>query len=87
LFAYAKEQSRRQSLIEGTEAARRAVDLAQKQYSSGLIEFGTVLIAQRSLLSLQEQLAVSEGGVTSNLIALYKSLGGGWKSLMPDNTN
>ncbi len=87
LVAYAKEQSRRQSLTEATEAARRAVDLAQKQYSSGLIEFGNVLIAQRSLLSLQDQLAVSEGGVTSNLIALYKSLGGGWKSLMPDNTN
>jgi NodT family efflux transporter outer membrane factor (OMF) lipoprotein len=87
LIAYAKEQRRRQSLIEATEAARRAVDLAQKQYSSGLIEFGNVLIAQRSLLSLQDQLAVSEGGVTSNLIALYKSLGGGWKSLMPDNPN
>ena len=87
LVAYAKEQSRRQSLTEATEAARRAVDLAQKQYSSGLIEFGNVLIAQRSLLSLQDQLAVSEGEVTSNLIALYKSLGGGWKSLMPDNTN
>jgi len=39
------------------------------------------------LLSLEDQLAVSEGGVTSNLIALYKSLGGGWKSLIPDNTN
>ena len=87
LIAYAKEQNRRQSLTEATEAARRAVDLAQKQYSSGLIEFGNVLIAQRSLLSLQDQLAVSEGEVTSNLIALYKSLGGGWKSLMPDNTN
>ena len=87
LVAYAKEQSRRQSLTEATEAAWRAVELAQKQYSSGLIEFGNVLIAQRSLLSLQDQLAVSEGGVTSNLIALYKSLGGGWKSLIPDNTN
>ena len=87
LVAYAKEQSRRQSLTEATEAARRAVELAQIQYSSGLIEFGNVLIAQRSLLSLQDQLAVSEGGVTSNLIALYKSLGGGWKSLIPDNTN
>ena len=87
LVAYAKEQSRRQSLTEGTEAARRTVELAQKQYSSGLIEFGNVLIAQRSLLSIQDQLAISEGGVTSNLIALYKSLGGGWKSLMPENTN
>jgi len=87
LIAYAKEQHRRQSLIEATGAARRAADLAQKQYSSGLIGFGDVLIAQRSLLSLQDQLAVSEGDVTSNLIALYKSLGGGWKSLMPDNSN
>lgn len=87
LVAYAMEQSRRQSLTKATEAARRAVELAQIQYSSGLIEFSNVLMAQRSLLSLQDQLAVSEGGVTSNLIALYKSLGGGWKSLMPDNTN
>jgi len=85
LVAYAKEQRRRESLTEATEAARRAVDLAQKQYSSGLIEFGNVLIAQRSLLSLEDQLAVSEGGVTANLIALYKSLGGGWKSLVPDS--
>jgi NodT family efflux transporter outer membrane factor (OMF) lipoprotein len=87
LVAYAKEQNRRQSLTEATEAARRAFELAQKQYSSGLIEFSNVLIAQRSLLSLQDQLAVSEGGVTSNLIALYKSLGGGWTSLMPDYEN
>jgi len=87
LVAYAMEQSRRQSLTAATAAARRAVELAQIQYSSGLIAFGNVLIAQRSLLSLQDQLAVSEGGVTSNLIALYKSLGGGWKTLLPDNTN
>jgi len=87
LVAYAQEQHRRQSLTEATEAARRAVDLAKKQYSSGLIEFNNVLIAQRSLLSIEDQLVVSESGVTSNLIALYKSLGGGWKSLMPDNMN
>jgi len=85
LVAYGKEQNRRQSLTEATKAARRAVELAQNQYSSGLIEFDTVLIAQRSLLSLQDQLAISEAGITSNLIALYKSLGGGWKSLIPAN--
>jgi len=34
LVAYAKEQNRRQSLTEATEAARRAFELAQKQYSS-----------------------------------------------------
>ena len=80
-------------LFDGEVGDHFAADLTETRKAVGdgdkilLIEFGNVLIAQRSLLSLQDQLAVSEGGVTSNLIALYKSLGGGWKSLMPDNTN
>ena len=83
LTAYAKEQTRRQSLAEASRAAQRAVELAQNQYTSGLIDFQTVLDAQRALLSLQDQLAQSEGAVTSNLIRLYKALGGGWTSLEP----
>ncbi len=83
LVAYADEQIRRQSLLEASEAAQRAVDLAQSQYSSGIIDFQVVLDAQRSLLSLQNQLAVSDGEVKSNLIRLYKALGGGWTPLEP----
>jgi len=48
------------------------------------IDFNNVLIAQRSLLSFQDQLAMSDGEVTSNLITLYKALGGGWSSLATD---
>jgi outer membrane protein TolC len=81
LAAYADEQVRRESLLRASEAAQRAVDLAQSQYASGLIDFQVVLDAQRSLLSLQDQLATSEGEVTADLIRLYKALGGGWTSL------
>jgi NodT family efflux transporter outer membrane factor (OMF) lipoprotein len=83
LVAYAKEQVRRQSLSEASQASQRAVDLAQSQYFSGLADFQSVLDAQRSLLSLKGQLAESEGQVTSNLIMLYKALGGGWTSMAP----
>lgn len=83
LVAYADEQVRRQSLAEAAGAAGRAVELAQNQYTSGLIDFQNVLNAQRALLSLESQLAQSEGAVTSNLIGLYKALGGGWTSLKP----
>ena len=41
-------------------------------------------------LSSQEQLAISDAEITSNLIRLYKALGGGWTSLAPAtaaNTN
>jgi len=86
LVAYAEEQNRRQSLTETTRAAQRAVDLAQFKYQTGLADFSNVLDAQRSLLSFQDQLAQSEGTIASNLVRLYKALGGGWTSLAPEET-
>lgn len=78
LVAYAQEQDRRQALADGSAAAERAVGLARDQYGAGLVDFEIVLDSERSLYVLQEQLAVSEREVTSNLIRLYKALGGGW---------
>lgn len=83
LVAYAEEQSRRAALRQAVDSAKIAAELANQQYAAGLIDFQSVLDAQRSLLSLQDQLATSEGEVTSNLIRLYKALGGGWASLGP----
>jgi len=76
LAAYAEEQNRRRSLAEATDAARQAAVLAEDQFNAGLIDFNNVLDAQRSLLSFEDQLAQSDGTVTSNLIRLYKALGG-----------
>jgi outer membrane protein TolC len=42
------------------------------------VDFQTVVSAQRTVLSLEDQLAVSDGEITANLIRLYKGLGGGW---------
>ena len=84
LVAYAEEEHRRDTLLEATRAAQKAVELAQHKYQAGLTDFSDVLEAQRSLLSLEDQLARSEAAVTSNLIRLYKALGGGWASLAPE---
>ena len=81
LVAYASEQQRRDALTAAAAAARNAADLARHQYSAGLVDFQVVLDAQRSLLSLEEQLAASQGNVISNLVRLYKALGGGWTPL------
>lgn len=81
LVAYAEVRQRRQSLSEATLAAKTAAELASQKYQSGLTDFSNVLDAQRSLLSFQEQLTTSEGNVISNLVRLYKALGGGWRSL------
>ncbi len=80
LTAYAEEQLRRERLVAAADAARQAETLASQEYQAGLTDFTTVLDAQRSLLSLEEQLAISDGTVTSDLIRLYKALGGGWNA-------
>jgi len=86
LVAYGEEQQRKESLSEATKAAQSAVELAQHKFQAGLTDFSNVLDAQRSLLSLQDQLAQSEGVITSNLVRLYKALGGGWTSLESNET-
>ncbi|MCP4118807.1 MAG: efflux transporter outer membrane subunit [Desulfobacteraceae bacterium] len=83
LTGYAQEQVRRGALEKAAGAARAAADIAQNQYRAGLIDFQNVLEAQRSLLSLQDQLAQSREAVVVNLVSLYKALGGGWNPLAP----
>jgi outer membrane protein TolC len=85
MIAYAEEQRRLKALKASAEAAQRAVELAQSQYAAGLTDFTNVLDAQRSLLSFEEQVARSKGAVTSNLVRLYKALGGGWTSLLDES--
>lgn len=79
ITAYAEEQLRRAHLEEAVDAAQRAADLARDRYAAGLVDFTSVLDAQRSLLAFQDALAQSEGAVTTHLITLYKALGGGWE--------
>ena len=44
-----------------------------------MTDFLTVLDAQRTLLSIQEELAQSETRTATTLVAVYKALGGGWE--------
>jgi outer membrane protein TolC len=78
ISAYAQEQQKRRSLAEAVKAAEAAAALAQIKYRAGLSDFNTVLETERSLLTYRDQLVQSDGTVVSNLIKLYKALGGGW---------
>ena len=80
LTAYAREQTRRQSLADAVQANQQALEMASQLYQSGLADFLRVLESQRSLYESQDALAQSERAVILNLIKLYKALGGGWES-------
>jgi len=84
LTAYVEEQNKRDALCLAEAAARKATELSQYKFEAGLADFISVLDAQRSHLTFQDQLAQSNGAVSINLVKLYKALGGGWESLSPD---
>ncbi|MGR9087481.1 MAG: efflux transporter outer membrane subunit [Gammaproteobacteria bacterium] len=79
LAAYANELERRQALVRYVEASRLSVDLANERYRRGLTAFLDVLIAERALYQSQGDLLISEAEASVQLVALYKSLGGGWQ--------
>lgn len=83
LVAYGREQERLVSLHEQAAAQRTAADLARQRHEAGLSDFLEVLDAERSELSAEDDLAISEATLAGNAIALYKALGGGWDTTEP----
>jgi NodT family efflux transporter outer membrane factor (OMF) lipoprotein len=61
-------------------SAQRAAEIALAMYREGASDYQRVIDAQRSLLGEQNSLAETSSSVTTNLIALYKAMGGGWES-------
>ena len=80
ITAYVNEQKRMRSLNDALASATDSTNLALAQYKSGLIDFQAVLDAQRTYLSVKDNLSVSRGTVIADLVRLYKALGGGWES-------
>ena len=64
-------------------ANRRALDLATDRYTGGVESFLSVLDAQRSVYAAEDQLVESQRNTAVSLVAVYKSLGGGWSSESP----
>ncbi len=78
LIASTKEEEHRKSLAEAVAANRKAVELSTILYTEGETDFLNVLNAQRSLYLSQDALVQSNRTVSTNLVVLYKALGGGW---------
>ncbi|WP_144634627.1 AdeC/AdeK/OprM family multidrug efflux complex outer membrane factor [Bordetella genomosp. 13] len=63
------------------DASQRAYKLSQQRFDLGIDNYLTVLDSQRSLYSAQQTLINTRLQRLSNLISLYKALGGGWTEL------
>jgi NodT family efflux transporter outer membrane factor (OMF) lipoprotein len=66
-------------LARAVTAARAASRIAMDQYRDGTADYSRVLNTQQELLRAEERLTSVRADVVTNLIAVYKSLGGGWQ--------
>lgn len=82
-YGVIKSLEREQILAQAEVTAKRSLVLASIQYREGYSDFQRVLDAQRALLDQQDNYLVARSNAVSNLIALYRSLGGGWYSAQP----
>lgn len=60
-------------------SAQRSSDLAFVQYREGAVDFQRVIDAMRALVQEETALAQARSDIATNLISLYKALGGGWE--------
>jgi NodT family efflux transporter outer membrane factor (OMF) lipoprotein len=79
MVGFLLSQSQAKYLKEGSEAAKRSSALSMIQYKEGIIEYQRVLDSNLALTQQQDQYAQTRGEIITNLIAMYKALGGGWQ--------
>jgi len=80
LAAYGADQDRRVALTAAAGSSRIALELARDRYETGITSFLEVLDAERTLEQNQLSLADATTTVSTDLVALYKALGGGWQA-------
>ena len=71
-------------LRRSVTAARSSVGEVQAQYEDGTAAYNRVVDAQKSLLRAEERLIAARANVLTNLVSVYKGLGGGW---VPENVD
>lgn len=83
LTAYAEAQRRRAAVARAVAQNEIALRAARQRYTQGLVDFLNVNTTQAQLLQSQNDLADSDTQITTNLVTLYRALGGGWPTLDP----
>lgn len=79
LARYEDEQRKFAELQGLLKSAASSLTLAKAQYHAGTVTYVNVYNAEANELSARDQLAQSQAVLTTDLVSLYKALGGGWK--------
>ena len=77
MVAYAQARKQVGFYQQSVDASRKAAEIAVSQYTDGIASYSRILNTQTALLRSQANLIEARQQVSSNLVAVYKGLGGG----------
>lgn len=87
LIGYSHAQLEGEHLQQSAAASESAAKLANLRFEGGAADFLQVLDAQRSQLNAENQLAQSQTRIAVSLVAVYKSVSGGWPQRVDQQTH
>ena len=79
LTAYAQAQKRRAAAARAVTQDKIALGAARQRYQEGLVDFLNVNAALAQLFRSENDFVQSDVDVASDLVRLYRALGGGWE--------
>ena len=79
IVAYLRSHTQAMYLGESVQAAERSVELSMIQYREGSTDFNQVLTTLTQQSEQQDALTITQGTIATNLVDMYKVLGGGWQ--------
>ena len=79
ITSYMEAKKARNALSKSNHSAMHTVKLALIRYKEGAENYTTVLDAERQQLNVQTSLTNAKSDISQAVVALYRSLGGGWQ--------
>jgi outer membrane protein, multidrug efflux system len=76
LVEYREEQERLVNLADQARESGRAAAIARARYREGVVDFLSLLDAERTQLQAEDAVAQAESGVFTAVVAVYKAFGG-----------
>jgi outer membrane protein TolC len=78
--SFTRSAQRAEKLLLAERSASESSRLARLRYEAGVTDFLAVLDAEREVLNSRDQRVQAEVATATALVAVYRSLGGGWSA-------
>ena len=78
IMTFAQSNMQKDELMSAVKAHELAYAAAQEEFNAGTVDLVDVLVEERRLLAVREELARVNADEASAAVSIFRALGGGW---------